>query len=284
MAFLNSMSAPYLEYYLGDIIASPVDHVAAGDYSEKLLYIPPPFLVNNCQRRSMDEEVAISEKTIRESTWRRSDLSLPTHSPVVANFNQMFKVDEETFAVWTDVLRSAPEATLWIQRWDERSALGFERQWNATGLELGRLVMTSPPPVVFPKAWNEHAVLADIFMDTFVYGAVTTLPDVLWLGVPVFSIPGDRTCARVAASFLAALGTMQLTARNHRDYIALVSAVLRRPRALAKAQVAVRRRRAAKARLFDTAAWVQSAERAFRLSLEVYTAIGSPRHIIVAEL
>ena len=51
-----------------------------------------------------------------------------------------------------------------------------------------------------PRAITE-TVRGDLFLDTF-YNAGSTTPTVLWAGVPVLTLAGNRTASRLAAGFL----------------------------------------------------------------------------------
>ena len=52
--------------------------------------------------------------------------------------------------------------------------------------------------------------MADLFLDTHRYNAHTTAADALYAGVPLLTKAGSTMAARVAASFLTAIGVPQL--------------------------------------------------------------------------
>jgi len=60
--------------------------------------------------------------------------------------------------------------------------------------------------------------LADVFLDTFPYGAHTTCSDALWMGLPVLTQTGRGMASRVAASLLTAVGLPELAVDNGADY------------------------------------------------------------------
>ena len=59
---------------------------------------------------------------------------------------------------------------------------------------------------------------ADLFLDTFPYGAHTTCSDALWMGLPVLTRVGRSFSARVAASLLSSVGLPELAADSAERY------------------------------------------------------------------
>jgi predicted O-linked N-acetylglucosamine transferase (SPINDLY family) len=59
---------------------------------------------------------------------------------------------------------------------------------------------------------------ADVFLDTFPYGAHTTCSDALWMGLPVVTQIGRSFSARVAASLLSAVGLPDLAVQTEQQY------------------------------------------------------------------
>jgi predicted O-linked N-acetylglucosamine transferase (SPINDLY family) len=70
---------------------------------------------------------------------------------------------------------------------------------------------------------------ADLFLDTFVYNAHTTAADALWAGLPVVTCSGETFPARVAGSFLRAVGLPELITESEDEYEALVLYLARDP-------------------------------------------------------
>ena len=60
--------------------------------------------------------------------------------------------------------------------------------------------------------------LADVFLDTFPYGAHTTCSDALWMGLPVLTQVGRSFASRVAASLLQAVGLADLAVDSAEAY------------------------------------------------------------------
>ena len=62
--------------------------------------------------------------------------------------------------------------------------------------------------------------LADLFIDTFPYGAHTTASHALWAGLPVLTMRGDSFVSRVSASIVLAMGFPELVTESPEAYAA----------------------------------------------------------------
>jgi predicted O-linked N-acetylglucosamine transferase (SPINDLY family) len=108
--------------------------------------------------------------------------------------------------------------------------------------------------------------LADLFLDTFPYGAQTTASHALWAGLPVLTMRGATAVSRVSASILETAGLSDLVVDSLDDYYRLALEMAREPERL----LAVRRRvkAARESPLFDAARYRQRVEKAYVLMLE----------------
>lgn len=49
-----------------------------------------------------------------ETRPQRHHYGLPDDKFIFANFNQLYKLDPLTFAVWMDILKAVPKSILWL--------------------------------------------------------------------------------------------------------------------------------------------------------------------------
>src|SRR6185295_6330764 len=70
---------------------------------------------------------------------------------------------------------------------------------------------------------------ADLFLDTYPYGAHTTANDALLAGLPVLTCAGDTLVSRIAGSQLNAIGLPELITTALADYEALALQLAREP-------------------------------------------------------
>jgi predicted O-linked N-acetylglucosamine transferase (SPINDLY family) len=103
---------------------------------------------------------------------------------------------------------------------------------------------------------------ADLFLDTWPYGAHTTANDALWAGLPLVTLAGQSFVSRVSASFLTNLGLPELIATSPDEYESTALSLARDPERLARI-----RRQLAEARhttpLFDLDRFVRNMEAAY---------------------
>ena len=152
----------------------------------------------------------------------------------------------------------APEGTRRLQHSLTPAVATVERGAGGGSRDAER-VLFSP----FCSSKKDFLVLAggaDIFLDNIFYNAGTTGSDVLFTGLPVLTLPSQRTLGRMGASLaLMGLGYSALVARTSEEYIDLAVRLARNRRRLARVKAAVLRR-VRRASLFDADAWVEAYE------------------------
>lgn len=204
LGFLFS-SGKRLDYCLSDPYLTPP--ALAPHYPEKVKYIPSLFM------------------------WETpSDLEcvLPSHDGIVlGSANSLNKINFQVIAVWSEILKQIPEATLYLKnsRFNDASTQKMYQQLFAhfgvsadrLRLEKGRL--DEPHLTHF---YNQ----IDIALDPFPYqGAITTC-DALWMGVPVISLRHEPWQGRaLGATLLDHLGYSEWVAEDTQSYIAKVVAL-----------------------------------------------------------
>lgn len=145
----------------------------------------------------------------------RETYGLPSNAFVFCNFNQLYKIDPETFASWCTILKRVPNSVLWLLRFPAAGEANVKAQAIANGVEQDRVIFSN----VAPK--EEHVrrgQLADVCLDTPLCNGHTTGMDVLWAGCPMVTLPLDTFASRVASSLLTAIGIPELIAKSRKEY------------------------------------------------------------------
>jgi predicted O-linked N-acetylglucosamine transferase (SPINDLY family) len=197
----GSMASPFHHYMIADEHIVPPENEIY--YSEKVLRIA-------CNQ-------PIDRKRLIGETPSRAEAGLPEDVFVYACFNGMQKITASCFAHWMTILSATPGSVLWLLTGDENVNQRLRQLAAQSGVEPERLIFA-------PKAANAHHLariaLADLFLDTFPYGAHSTAADALTVGLPVLTVPGKSFAARFCHSIVAAAGVPELICNEPEHYIA----------------------------------------------------------------
>jgi predicted O-linked N-acetylglucosamine transferase (SPINDLY family) len=198
------MGAPFIDYVIADEVVIPREDQAW--YSEKVVYLPDTYLVND------------SRRSIAERTPTRAEVGLPKSGFVFCCFNNNYKITPQIFESWMLLLRQVEGSVLWLLQGNAMARRNLQREAAIRNVEPNRLIFASP------IAQEEHLArhrLADLFLDTLPYNAHTTASDALWAGLPVLTCIGTTFVGRVAASLLRAIGLPELVTHSLDEYRSL---------------------------------------------------------------
>jgi len=209
------MGSPFHHYIIADEHIIPPESEIY--YSEKVLRIA-------CNQ-PIDRKRVIAEKPSRR------EAGLPEDVFVFACFNGMQKITQETFGYWMKILAATPDSVLWLLTGGDDVDKRLRQVAENAGVAPERLIFA-------PKAPNaKHLArisLADLFLDTFPYGAHSTAADALTMGLPVLTFPGKSFAARFCHSIVAAAGVPELICSDPQSYIDKAVGFAKIPRSLAK--------------------------------------------------
>ena len=202
--YAGTMGGKLFDYLIADSVIVPDDYRQY--YSEKIIYLPGTYQVNN-YRSSDTEEILEREK-----------LGLPRSGFIFCCFNNSFKIVPEVFDCWMRILSKTEESVLWLIE-DNPIAVGnLKNAAQLKGVNPNRLIFAKRVPLA--EHLRRHQV-ADLFLDTLPYNAHATASDALWAGVPVLTCIGDSFAARIAAGLLNAIELPELVVTNLDNYEAL---------------------------------------------------------------
>ncbi len=246
VGFPGSTGADFIDYAIVDPVVVPEDR--ASTFSESLIWMPDTYWAEDDHRAEPG------------ATPTRAECGLPDHAVVLACFNNSYKIHPDTFAFWMDLLRTLPDAVLWLQDTNPGSGLkdNLRRETSRLGVDPQRLVFCPRLPL---RDYLARYRLADLFIDTLPYNAHTTAADALWAGLPVLTLPGNSMASRVAASLLHAANLDDLVAASAEEYRARVISLVRDPEQIAALKQRVRTT-ARSSPLFDTTRFTRNFETA----------------------
>lgn len=243
--FPGTMGSPYHHYLIADdYVVPPGSEIY---YSEKIVRLP-------CYQPNDRRRVVAPDRP------SRAEVGLPETGMVYCCLNGVQKLTLLTFQRWMLILQRVPDSVIWI--------LDASDETNARVRHYAAEYGVSPDRIVFAGRMGnpEHLAryaLADLFLDTFPYGAHTSASDSLWMGVPLLTLPGRSFASRVCGSVLRAAGLDELICASPADYVGRAIELGQNPEKLAD----VKRRLAANRDscvLFDTPLLVRSLEDLYR--------------------
>ena len=226
----------------------------APHFSEKLLFLPHSYQVNDFKQR-----FASISRSVPPELEQRSSPCADCAPTVLANFNQLYKLDRATLRTWVRLVHGARErgrVKLWLLRFPEEAVAAVQQELRALG--------AAEEVVWSERASREEHIgrcgAADLFLDNFHVNAHSTCSETLWAEVPVVTAAGEGWCSRVASSLLLVLGLDELVCRDRGEYAKLAAALVANKSALAALSRKVRSKKMT-SMLFDTRRWVRDWER-----------------------
>ena len=262
LGYPGTLGADYLDYILADAMVIPPD--AEGFYSERVVRLPHCFMPSD----SAERDGALPT---------RQEAGLPPKGFVFCGFNAAYKITPEVFDLWMRLLQAVDNSVLWLNLQQPRVQNNLRAEAKRRGIDPERLVFAERK-----EARRDHLArlaLADLFLDTFPYGAHSTASDMLRADVPVVTVLGKSFAARVGASLLTALGVPELIAESLDGYEALALDLARAPERLAALREKLNRNRAG---LFDMASLCRDIETAYDTMWRRQAAGQTPAAFIVA--
>jgi len=200
-----------------------------------------------------------------EAGWdSREQAGLPADALVLCATVPSVMLDPASFAAWMKILRSLPDAVLWLPAYSLPIAANLVREANAAGVHESRLIFTHRLTRAQSLACLKHA---DLFLDTLRFNANLGLEDALRMGVPALSCAGDSMASRLGGSIIRAAGLPQCVVESRPAYIAEALRLGRDPQALQALREKLLAAKAA-APLFDLPARVKDWEAAWAVMAE----------------
>jgi predicted O-linked N-acetylglucosamine transferase (SPINDLY family) len=160
--------------------------------------------------------VADSTRRLSDTPATRADMGLPEDGIVFCCFNSPHKITPIFFDIWMRLLKQVDGGVLWFAGVSQTGQNNLRREAEARGVAAERIVFM--PRVSDSEAYLARYQLADLFLDTLPYNAITTAVDALWAGLPVLTCHGNTFAGRCAAGMLHSVGLPELAADTLEAY------------------------------------------------------------------
>ena len=216
IGFPGTLGAPWYDYIFTDHFTVP-QHLRRF-YSERPLYMPHMAFPSDTTRLPAGPAPT------------RAALGLPERAFVFCCFSTPYKFLPDVFAVWMRLLAAVPGSMLWLLQTSEEVVRNLRREAAKVGVDPDRLVFA---PRVSATEHVARNAAADLFLDSFPYGAHTTANDALLAGLPVLTCAGESMVSRIAGSQLDAIGLSELVTTSLAEYEELALQLATEPKLLA---------------------------------------------------
>jgi predicted O-linked N-acetylglucosamine transferase (SPINDLY family) len=266
LGFPGTMGAEFMDYILVDDYLVPPEQ--ASFYTEKLVYLPGCYQVNDSTRKAASPIPT------------RTELGLPEQGFVFCCFNNNYKISPRMYDVWMRLLQRVPDSVLWLMIGNKHAIPNLQREAEARGVAKDRIFFAD---TVKLEQHLARISRADLFLDTFPVNAHTTASDALWAGCPLVTLSGETFISRVAGSLLTTLGLSELIACDYDDYESIACRCATDPAWFADIRQRLKNGRST-SDLFQGAAFAKKIEAAFEQMWQIYNAGESPRSIRVPPL
>ena len=217
--FLHKCAPIQINYlgYPGTLGSKNIDYIVADQflipensqkyYSEKIIYLPHSYQVRD------------SSQKISEKKFTKKDLGLPENSFVFCCFNRHYKINPEIFYIWIKVLKKINKSVLWLLEDNIKTSENLKKEAIKNGINPERIIFAKRIPI--EEHLSRHSC-ADLFIDTYPYGAHTTCSDSLWANLPVVTLIGETFASRVAGSVLNSINMQELITHTKEEYENLI--------------------------------------------------------------
>lgn len=242
--FPGTMGTPYHHYVIADGHVVPDGHEAF--FTERVLRLP-------CYQPNDRKRLVATEPPQRGSE------GLPEQGFVFCCLNGTQKITPQVFGAWMRILTAVEDSVLWLLDSSPETNARLRQMAVAAGIAPERLCFAPKRPN--PQHLARYA-LADLFLDTFPYGAHTTASDAMWMGTPVLTLEGRGFAARVCAGLVRSAGLPDLVCATLEEYVMRAIAIAEVAGAAADLRCRLRANRD-RCTLFDVPLLVRSLEALF---------------------
>jgi len=201
LGFPGTLAADYIDYIIADKIVLPVEEQIF--YFEKVIYMPHSYQPND------------RDRIIGEDSGPRSKHGLPPDKFVFCCFNNSYKITQDVFDVWMNILKSIKNSVLWLLEDSPITSSNLKNQAYIRKVDPMRLIFA--PRVGYKDHLARHK-FADLFLDTLPCNAHTTASDALWAGLPILTCSGKTFPGRVTHSLLSAIRLPELVTHTLDEY------------------------------------------------------------------
>ena len=144
-------------------------------------------------------------------------------------FNNTQKINPKIFDSWAKILTKVNNSVIWLLENNNISHENLKQEAIIRDIDPERIVFCKRTS---SKEHIKRYQLADLFLDTFPYGAHTTANEALFSGLPIVTIIGQSFQSRVCSSLLKTVGLKELITNSYEEYENLAVNIAKNPKKL----------------------------------------------------
>ncbi len=221
LGYIGPVPVPELDWLICDGRTIPAETAP--------LYAPAPLALPGLYQANDAQPIALPAVS-------RAEEGLPEDAFVFCNFSHYYKITEEMWGAWMEILRQVPKSVLWLVDDNLPGRRNLLARTAEAGIPAERLVFAAR---VDPARYRARLALGDLFLDTTPYNAGTVASDALRMGLPILTLSGQAFASRMAGSLLAAIGLPEGITTSRADYVARAVALATQPAMHARAKAAL---------------------------------------------
>jgi len=201
VGYAGTLGAAYYDYIVTDATTTPESERI--HFTEKLALIEGCYLPSDSRRAPLGPLPS------------RADYGLAADAFVFCAQSAPYKILPEMFDIWMRLLRQTDSSLLWLREVAPAAQRNLRGEASRRGIAAERLLFA---PREQTERYLARFALADLYLDTYPFGAHTTVNDALFSGLPVLTLAGRSMAARASASQLSAVRLDELIATSHAQY------------------------------------------------------------------
>ena len=263
LGYETTMGADFIQYMVGDQFIIPPEK--RNLYTEKVIFLPGSYFPFD------------NTRSINQINLTRQRYNLPNDAFIYCCFNKIYKISSREFDIWMRLLKKNKNAVLWLKCDNEIAKSNILKEAKKRFICSSRIFFAGR---VSAEEHLARHMLADLFLDTFNYNAHATAIDALWAGLPVITLAGKQSFARVSGSMLKSIGLEELITYSEEDYEKLAEKLAMDRAKLRSIKLTLDRNKLDSS-IFDSLRFTKKLESAYKTAYKNYTNNLNPEDIYV---
>jgi len=213
LGYPGTMGSKFIDYIISDRTIIPES--LEKKYSENVLLLPNCFMPN-------DPKISIPN-----SKFTKEDFGLPKDSFILCSFNKNYKISPKIFNTWSNILKKTKNSYLWLNFANEPAKKNLTNYLESKSIENNRIIFSKPVQV-----YEDHLSrlgLADLYLDTFPFGAHSSCVTSIFCGLPVLTMQGETIASRICSSILKSINLDDLITNDYEQYESVAIDLINNP-------------------------------------------------------